>query len=438
MTRKIAFLTWGNGSQIRSFHDFIHLLDDMIYLPDLPKHDLGQYAAVVLPDGMSPAAVRPHAQVLNDYVRGGGCLVVFGAGDTAEWVDVVDLAWRPVYVQDWLWWTKPGARLEIRQPEPKHPLCDAVSERDMGWHWKGVFDHHPQAQSALDLVDGSASLFLDFRDLPGGGRLMVTTLDPHVHNGERFMPATRRFLDGFYPWLNRELGIDRERTGFRFTYLQCYDHATEWRPEELERTFAGTSAELIFSPPETVDLDATDILYIPNNADQLGLRAMQDRILAFVARGGHLMISSEPVVAWLPFLGPFEAVAPRPFTNLQVRVRHDPLGFFANMPEHFDRWEGIFGMYVRGWTPMPPGAICLTEVGPADDPKPGDWLWKYPTDDGRGGWVVMHNGDNWIRYPDRGPHRSALVRDIAFRLMGMPLAGAGEEAAPPRFQVGRG
>ena len=75
MTGKIAFLTWGNGSQVRSFHDFTHLLDDMIYLPDLASHDLGRYAAVVLPDGMSPAAVRPHAKVLNDYARGGGCLV---------------------------------------------------------------------------------------------------------------------------------------------------------------------------------------------------------------------------------------------------------------------------------------------------------------------------------------------------------------------------
>ena len=60
----------------------------------------------------------------------------------AEWVDVVDLTWRPVYAEDWLWWTKPGKRLESRQPEPKHPLCDAVSERDMSWHWTGVFDHH--------------------------------------------------------------------------------------------------------------------------------------------------------------------------------------------------------------------------------------------------------------------------------------------------------
>jgi hypothetical protein len=50
MTKRIAFLTWGNGSQIRSFHDFGAYLDDMLYLRELDRHDLSQYAAVVVPD----------------------------------------------------------------------------------------------------------------------------------------------------------------------------------------------------------------------------------------------------------------------------------------------------------------------------------------------------------------------------------------------------
>jgi len=49
---------------------------------------------------------------------------------------------------------------------------------------------------------------------------MVSTLDPHVHNGARFMPATTRFLRAIYPWLNRELGIVRDEPGFVVTYLQ--------------------------------------------------------------------------------------------------------------------------------------------------------------------------------------------------------------------------
>lgn len=87
------------------------------------------------------------------------------------------------------------------------------------------------------------------------------------------------------------------------------------------------------------------------------------------------------------------------------------------MDEAFDGWCGIFGQYARGWTPAPEDAVWLTEVGPADDPKPSDWLWKYPSDEGRGGYVFMHNGDNIVRYPDHGPAESDLVRDICVGLM---------------------
>lgn len=37
--------------------------------------------------------------------------------------------------------------------------------------------------------------------LPSGGRWIVTTLDPDYHFGSYFMPATERFLEGFFPYL---------------------------------------------------------------------------------------------------------------------------------------------------------------------------------------------------------------------------------------------
>ena len=39
------------------------------------------------------------------------------------------------------------------------------------------------------------------------------------------------------------------------------------------------------------------------------------------------------------------------------------------------------------------------------------------TDNGQGGLVFMHNGDNMIRYPDHGEHRQGLVREICLGLM---------------------
>ena len=128
-TKKIAYVTWGAASQITSFQDFARYLDEMIYLRELEAHDLSRYAAVVVPDGTDPVALRRHAAQLNAYLRGGGFLVIFGCGKVNEWIDVVELAWRPVNTKDWLWWTKRNPYLEIRQPEPRHPLCESFPWR---------------------------------------------------------------------------------------------------------------------------------------------------------------------------------------------------------------------------------------------------------------------------------------------------------------------
>src|SRR5262249_33741002 len=151
------------------------------------------------------------------------------------------------------------------QPEPLHPLCKVIPLADMSWHWFGAFEPHPAAWSALNLDDDSVSLLLDFQKLDSGGRLMVSTLDPHVHNGERFMPATRRFLDAFYPWLNRELGISRDRPHFTMTYLQCLENSEDWAPPGLAETIADVGGSVQWCPlyelGEAV-LEATDILYL--------------------------------------------------------------------------------------------------------------------------------------------------------------------------------
>jgi hypothetical protein len=94
MTKRIAYLTWGSSSEITSFHDFTGHRDDLIYVRALPDHGLGECAAVVVPDGMDPAEIRMCGPQLNEYVRGGGFLVVFAASVEPHWLDVVDVRWR--------------------------------------------------------------------------------------------------------------------------------------------------------------------------------------------------------------------------------------------------------------------------------------------------------------------------------------------------------
>ena len=83
----IAYVHWGNSWQLRSFQDFRHYIDDLIYIHDLPRVDLSLYAAVVVPDAMDAAAVQPYAPQLNAYLKGGGFLVVCLQGH-ADWLDI--------------------------------------------------------------------------------------------------------------------------------------------------------------------------------------------------------------------------------------------------------------------------------------------------------------------------------------------------------------
>lgn len=421
MAKRIAYIHWGNSWQLRSFQDFRHYLDDLIYIHDLPKVDLSAYAAVVMPDAMDPAVSRAHARQLNAYLHGGGFLVVCLQGH-ADWLDIPGLTWTPGNCRNWLWWTK-GEPLEVRLSNPHHPITESLPLSHMSWHWGGTYTVPEGARSIVEVDDGGGSLFLDFPSLPGGGRLMLATLDPHSHNGQRFMPATTRFLQAFYPWLNRELGIARPERN-RFTYLQCSHVPSEWYPGWIEESLCGQGFTPLFAPlyqlgPEL--LDSTDSLYIPSSHDEFFLKSRAADIIAYLERGGNLIICAEPCQPWLPFMAPFHAVSPRPFSNIKVRVRNDGFGIFAGLGEDFDGWQGIFGQYARGWTDPPPGAIWLTDVGPAHDPKPADWIWQYPTTTGRGGYVFMHNGDNMTRYPDQGPRKEALVANIAVALRRLSL-----------------
>ncbi len=418
----IAYIHWGNSWQLRSFQDFRHYIDDLIYIHDLPELDLSSYAAVIMPDAMDAAAVLPHARQLNAYLRDGGFLVVCLQGH-AGWLDIPGLEWTAGNCRDWLWWTK-GEKLEVKLSLPLHHITDSMPLSHMSWHWGGSYNVPEGARSILEIEDGRGSLFLDFPKLPGGGRLLLSTLDPHSHNGQRFMPATTRFLQSFYPWLNRELGIVRPaRT--RFTYLQCSQVPSEWRPEGLEESLKGAGFDTLFAPlyqlgPEL--LEGTDTLYIPSSHDEFFLKSKAEDLLVFLAQGGNLIICAEPCQPWLPFMAPFHAVPARPFANIKVRVRDDRFAIFSHLGDGFDGWKGIFGQYARGWTDPPAGAIWLTDVGSQNDPKPADWLWQYPTSTGRGGYVFMHNGDNMTRYPDHGPQKEALVANIAVALQKLSLA----------------
>ena len=74
-----------------------------------------------------------------------------------------------------------------------------LDEAACTWHQHGVFHLEEGMESLTDMKDGDSLMYID--KVNTNGTWIVTTLDPDFHYGSYFMPATEKFLDGFFPWL---------------------------------------------------------------------------------------------------------------------------------------------------------------------------------------------------------------------------------------------
>jgi hypothetical protein len=201
--KDIGFISSGDGPQLQCYLDYKRYIDAEIYLRKLDEADLSQFKIVVVPDFSNQGLLQQHAPRLNDYLAGGGFLVVFEPNRMDEWLKVVEVQWFERETEDWKWWMKPGGRMEAYQPEPLHPMARSIPLTAMCWHFFGAFRLPVDATPILNLDNDEGCLMYD-QQVAGGGRLIASTIDPHTHHGRRFMPATTRFLDAFYPWLKAE------------------------------------------------------------------------------------------------------------------------------------------------------------------------------------------------------------------------------------------
>lgn len=202
--KDIGFITSGDGAQLQCYRDYAAYLDEEIYLRHLDRVDLHDFRAIVVPDFSNQALLQRHAPQLNAYLAGGGFMIVFEPNRMDEWLDVVEVQWFSRETEDWKWWMKPGGRMEAYQPNPDHSMARAIPLSDMCWHFFGALRCPEGATPILNLDNDEGCLMYD-QAVAGGGRLIASTIDPHTHHGRRFMPATTRFLNGFYPWLTREV-----------------------------------------------------------------------------------------------------------------------------------------------------------------------------------------------------------------------------------------
>lgn len=185
---------------------YARFFDRLIYLPELKNASLDGIDALIVTCRSNPDLLRPAADRLTDYLRGGGTLVAMGECEAHTWLP---LEWTPTPTNFW-WWLEPGADPGLRVASPDHSLFQAMSLADATWHYHGHYRTPPGAASLIDCAEGG-SILLDDRTNHGPGRLIATTLDPFYHHGSFFMPAATRFLDRFLPWLHREPERPRPR-----------------------------------------------------------------------------------------------------------------------------------------------------------------------------------------------------------------------------------
>jgi hypothetical protein len=181
------------------------------------------------------------------------------------------------------------------------------------------------------------------------------------------------------------------------------------------------------------DLGDVDVLYFSGMHDQIFLKSIEPKLVAYLAAGGHFVINGHIVIPWLPCLSPFKAVSPKPFTNWVIRPAQ-PGVYFGRMDfEYYHRHEGILGQYARGYSDAPAGAQWLCLIGGLTpdggiDEGPVDWVWLMPG----GGKVFIHNGDHIEAFCSDPRHQPNLLHDILDALIFSDEPAAAEATAEGR------
>ncbi len=194
----IGVLDAGTYYHHRTFETeaFKPYIDHVIYIRELDDAALMQCDVFIVSCRTNPSLLIPHRALFARFLAAGKTLVAMGETGVQHWIDGV--TWTTCPVNFW-WWKEPGAHSGLRVAAPGHRLFDYIDLSDATWHQHGTFTVPTGAVSVIDKIGAGSVLYED--TCSTAGRLIVTSLDPMYHHGSYFMPATTRFLRGFFPWL---------------------------------------------------------------------------------------------------------------------------------------------------------------------------------------------------------------------------------------------
>ncbi len=197
----IAIIDAGNYYHHHSIHEapYARFFDHIVYLRDVPITDLGRFETLIVPCRTNPLYLANLSAQLQDFMHGGGRLVVMGETFPDRWLP--DIRFNAMETNFW-WWLDRNADLGVRISDPAHPMASHVDARAATWHLHGTFAPLSSGQQSLiETRDGESLMFQDSQSY-APGELIATSLDPFFHHGSYFMPATTVFLQKFLTWLS--------------------------------------------------------------------------------------------------------------------------------------------------------------------------------------------------------------------------------------------
>ena len=195
--RKIAVIYSGHAPHHRTFNEpkYKQYIDRLIYFPDFQNDSLEGVDVLFVPSQLNEHLLMTSKEKIHAFANAGGIVVAFGP---QPWEWLPNQKWEERETNFW-WWLEKDAKSGLELADPEYDLFNYITLQDATWHQHGVFWPIEGTQKLIATEDGGAVLYVD--KVSTKGTWIITTLDPDYHFGSYFMPATERFLDGFFPWL---------------------------------------------------------------------------------------------------------------------------------------------------------------------------------------------------------------------------------------------
>lgn len=197
--RRIGVIFSGTSHHIRAYKtgEFGKYISKVIPVRDIATASFEDLDVLIVPSQTNMPVFLPYKHRVDEFADNGGIVVAFGHQND-EWLEE---KWELRPTNFW-WWLEENAKSGLVLTGEEHDLFkNYLTLADATWHQHGVYWPADGVETLVATEDGGSVLYIDRQK--SKGPWVITTLDPDFHYGHYFMPATERFLRGFFPWLER-------------------------------------------------------------------------------------------------------------------------------------------------------------------------------------------------------------------------------------------